>query len=149
MHHVHVVSSQGAYVAHWFEDPSFGSTRSFETRIIKGLKEGAPSHPSLSGHAGDLKNAVAFLVTPMERNEELRYRQKVNNIRAIIQDILPDVTFATCTSYVPLRESDLDEKEYKDQLKGTCLVHYQPASGQGESSYKVSIENKVVELKWT
>jgi hypothetical protein len=52
----------------------------------------------------------------------------VNDIKAIIKEILPNVKFATWGSYVSLPENDLDEKQFKDQLRGACLVQYQPAS---------------------
>ncbi|KAN0077789.1 hypothetical protein V8E54_006093 [Elaphomyces granulatus] len=47
-----VVSSQGAYLAHWWEDPGFNNTRRLRARALKGLKEGLRFHPSLAAHEG-------------------------------------------------------------------------------------------------
>jgi hypothetical protein len=142
-----VVSSQGAYLAHWWESTDFGNTRRLRARALKGLKEGLRFHPSLAAYASQLRGAAAFLMTPATSNN-LMYPNEVELIRATVSDIIPDVTFQTLP-YGPLDEEDLDLEGPRSELRGACMVQYKPASVQGGLSHKVFVENKSVDLSWT
>jgi hypothetical protein len=89
-----MASTQGAYVAHWWENPDFRVEGKLEERALKGLKEGYRCHPSLRAYANQLRNAVAFLMTPQDENQ-LSYPEHVEILKSSVRDILPDVRLET------------------------------------------------------
>jgi hypothetical protein len=91
-----IVSSQGAYVAHWWEDPDFSDSdrEQLKERALRALQKGTQYHPSLVQYADQLRAAAAFLVTPQFTSKARpRYPEHVKLIETAVKDILPDVQF--------------------------------------------------------
>jgi hypothetical protein len=145
-----VVPEQGVYVTHWWEDLSFSSDQAFEARTLSALREGTEFHPSLEEHASQLKDAVAFLMTPRENNTvELVYPEQMDVIKTNVKELLPDVRFETWGSYEPMKKAEFGSQSALAGFKGSGMVHYKPATfGTRRPTYQVFIENESVELRW-
>ncbi|KAN0081827.1 hypothetical protein V8E54_003125 [Elaphomyces granulatus] len=89
-----IVSSRGAYVAHWWENPSFRSERELKARALNGLRVGTRQHPNLVQYASQLKDAVAFLMTPQKeigkrkKGTKLLYPNRIEAIETAVKEIL-------------------------------------------------------------
>jgi hypothetical protein len=88
-----IISRDGVYMTHWWQDPSFANQASFAQRSLRDLLTGTEGHPSLRDHQDQLNDAIGIFITPCWKNMRLRYAAKIRDAKAAITRILPDIAF--------------------------------------------------------
>jgi len=131
-----VVSNQGIWISHFWEDQAFRTQALFQIDVLNQMRngDGTPEMPGIlqytspGGQFEGLQKPQAIIVTPQVRGSQipgdLLYRSMVDQIKVSLLQMMPSSN-PIVIDYQPDSESNAQLTTYT----GKILVQYDPAQG--------------------